>query len=79
MALFSRTFRQVFGVSPSAWRSGTSSPGSNQMKTKSNQSQTVSNDGENGTISSMYFCRETKVDGKIGRMEIAAGTYAVCR
>jgi len=67
LALFSRTFRQFFGVSPTAWRNGDcgkaermiQEPAKNRQ-TDSNQSQTISNPGEAGAASSMYFCRETK-------------------
>ncbi len=67
LALFSRTFRQTFDASPSAWRHSGCSSGnglkksvSNQRKTNSNLGQTLSNDRKSGTDSSMYFCRETK-------------------
>ncbi len=67
LSIFSRTFRQFFGVSPTVWRSGdccktermTREPGKNRQ-TDSNHSQTISNPGEAGAASSMYFCRETK-------------------
>lgn len=60
LALFSRTFRQAFGVSPTAWREGANPTHSNRVQPKSNQGQTLSNRGEGVTTSSMYFCRETK-------------------
>jgi AraC family transcriptional regulator len=67
LALFSRTFSQSFGVSPTAWRNGACAddgstlhrPGNNRQQ-DSNHSQTVRNHGEGATGTSMYFCRETK-------------------
>lgn len=66
LALFSRTFRQSFQVSPSAWREIPCMSGidplhgvSNPDKTDSNPGQTVSNPGESEEEFSWYFCRET--------------------
>jgi AraC family transcriptional regulator len=67
LSIFSRTFSQCFGVSPTAWRNGdgisrdgTRQEMRNANQTDSNLGQTVSNTGEAGAEPSMYFCRETK-------------------
>lgn len=66
LALFSRTFRQSFRQSPSAWRNSPCINGidptanfRNPDQTDSNQDQTVSNQREGGEEFSWYFCRET--------------------
>lgn len=67
LALFSRTFRQMFKKSPTDWKSCSGNPTnksdssqSNQGKTKSNHSQQQSNSGITSEVSPAYFCPETK-------------------
>ena len=66
-ALFSRTFNQYFGVSPTVWRCNNGTPDdkreqtvSNLKKADSNQGQTNRNKREVNEEVSMYFCHETK-------------------
>ena len=63
-ALFSRTFRQYFGVAPGAWRKmgnlGDTSTRSNSGQPDRNFRQILGNDGQARGEVSMYFCPETK-------------------
>ncbi|TSA27479.1 MAG: AraC family transcriptional regulator [Bacteroidetes bacterium] len=67
LSLFSRTFRQVFGIAPSKWRTAKndlreqiSTGESNLSKTLRNTDQSVSNGKQAGNSTSMYICPETK-------------------
>ena len=66
-ALFSRTFNQYFGVSPTVWRSTRGTPDdkreqtvSNLIQKNSNQGQMIRNEREANEEVSMYFCHETR-------------------
>lgn len=66
-ALFSRTFNQYFGISPTGWRSNKGASDnmkepteSNLKQTNGNQGQTNRNEREANEEVSMYFCHETK-------------------
>jgi AraC family transcriptional regulator len=72
LSLFSRTFRNHFGISPGKWREAKINTAgsrsyeridaveSNLSKPVRNTGQTVSNETQAGTGSSMYICPETK-------------------
>jgi AraC family transcriptional regulator len=54
-AVFARTFKNLFGMTPSEWRESGCYPNSNHCITKSKQSQTKRNTGKEFKVSSIYL------------------------